>query len=97
MKAIIKKTIEEFDNLNERIHLSLQENIPGYSGVKWSDPINNVTTNEIACIIETEGLRGAIILGFVLTNEEKNLIVEISHDDENWFPKRELGMLTEGV
>ena len=92
MKVIIKNTMEEFEILQNRIHLSLQENIQGYVGEKWAEPITNVTTNEFACIIETEGLRGAIILGFVLTNEEKNSIVEILSDDENWFPKRELGM-----
>jgi len=90
MNVIILKTTEEFEILQNRIHLSLQENIPGYQGDRWTNPIINVSKNELACIIETEGLRGAVILGLVLTQEEKDSIVEISIDDENWFPKKSI-------
>jgi hypothetical protein len=90
MKAIIYNTIDEFNSLNERINNALYDNIQGYNAIKWCEPIINTVTNEYACPLETEGLRGAIILGFVLTNEEKVSMVDISQDDENWFPKSDI-------
>lgn len=97
MKSIILKTNDEFESLQNRIHLALQENIPGYNGERWANPIINVTTNELACVIDIYGLRGAVILGLVLTDLEKSEIVEISNDDENWFPRTLIGPPKEGV
>ena len=90
MQVIIKQTLQEFEDINERIHAALMANIPGYSGSKWSEPIVNKTTNEYACIVETEGLRGAIILAYVLTETEKTSIISISIEDENWFQRMKI-------
>ena len=97
MKTIILQTTEEFELLQDRIHQSFLQNILNYQGERYANPITNVTTGELALMLELEGIRGAIILGFVLTDVEKQSIIEISQDDENWFPKRDLGLPTEGI
>lgn len=88
MKVIITQTIEEFEILQSKIHNSLSLNIENYNAERWADAnLKNVTTNEIACPIETEGVRGQIIFNNCLSQEEIDSIVDLSQDDENWFPK----------
>jgi NOL1/NOP2/fmu family ribosome biogenesis protein len=86
MKVIIKTNEIEFNDLNDRIHQALITNLPKYNATKWSEPIINQSSGEYACIIEDTGLRSAIILAFVLTEDEKNNIIELNKEDTNWFP-----------
>jgi NOL1/NOP2/fmu family ribosome biogenesis protein len=94
MKAIVVQTLEQFDELQGRIHQQLKNNLPGYNETKgflrWAEPtIQNTTTGYYACPIKDDGLRGAIILAFALTETEKNNIVELDQNDETWFPQPE--------
>ena len=94
MKAIITQTLQEFESLQSKIHQGLVNNLPNYKEsngfLKWAEPtLKNTETGYYACPVEVTGLRGAIILGLVLTDEEKHLIVELDKEDETWFPKIE--------
>ena len=92
MKAIITNTIEQFDELQGRIHQALIDNLSNYSAECWAKPtLINTETGYYACPIEVTGVRGAMILAFGITNEERNSIVDLSQDDETWFPLPEEG------
>lgn len=94
MKVIIVNTLEEFDELQGRIHQALLDNLNGYSEdrgfLRWAEPtIVNSVTGEIACPVTVTGMRGAIILAFALNEVERNAIEELDQSDETWFPMPE--------
>ena len=92
MKVIIVDTLKQFEELENRIHQALILNVDGYSEVNgflcWAKPIiQNSLTDQYACPIEDTGLRGNVILSKALTEVEITFIIELSKDDETWFPK----------
>lgn len=93
MKAIICQTLEEFNILENRIHEALKL-IPGYSEdrgfLRWALPDRvNTVTGYIACpIAELDNLRGAVMIG-ILSDAEKQSIVELDPNDETWFPRND--------
>jgi len=86
MKAIIVNTHEEISALNNAITPLMLS--AGQIMERWVDaeqcPINS-QTGEIAIITEATGTRREIIEKYI---QDNGLVeVEISQDDENWFPK----------
>lgn len=86
MKVIIKQTMEDFNDLNQRIFDQVK-NIPGNKAEKWTEPIVNQTTGEVACIIEDRHPIVKLLCEAALLPTET--VVEISEEDANWFPVSE--------
>ncbi|HQQ39853.1 MAG TPA: hypothetical protein PKY72_06100 [Bacilli bacterium] len=76
MKVIIKNTIEDFSELEQRIHNAMAQNIEGYKDNTklWAEPLYSLDKSLVACAVDTEGLSGEVIRNVLLPDEE---IVEI--------------------
>lgn len=87
MKVIVKNTIEDFFELEQRIHNAMIQNIEDYNAVQWAEPLYSVDKTLIACSVDTEGVRGSIIQNVLKANEE---IIEIYSNDEFWVEQTSL-------
>lgn len=79
MKAIICNDVEEFNNINNRIHEGRKQDIPNLKPTKWADPIEHPVDGRIAIPIEKSVEK-------YLTQDEIDRIEELPAD---WFPTPE--------
>lgn len=95
MKVIICNPDGKFNMYNAKIHKGFIQYLEGYElgkgFKKWANEnIVNVVTGSVAIPLPSEGLRYEILMEHILTDSEKNEIIEIDESDEDWFPKEEI-------
>lgn len=89
MKGIPCNT-KEFNQLQERIHSELKDKLKDYNADNWADEkrVPKKTSGKLLLPV-SKGLRYEIILK-ILTQSEKDRIIEVLPGDTNWFPESEL-------
>lgn len=78
MLFIKVNTIEDFNDINDRIHKNRMRTIDKYSAEKWADPIFSKDGLDILCPIYENDFS-------VLKDNE--IPEEIKENNENYFPK----------
>ena len=85
MQVIIFNNIDDFNQLEQSIHNALKLGIENYNAERWAEPIYSLDRTKIACPIELEGQRGAIIQPLIEGYE----ITDLQPDNTEWFEKIE--------
>ena len=77
MRTIICTDLDEFNEINDRIHQGLQADVRGYNAERWATPLVHPEDGRIALVVEDRVFR-------YLNQNDIDRIVTLSED---WFPE----------